>query len=358
MPIPEIVDGQITDIGGKQSRPVYFLTIAPSPGPNVVVKGEQGGESRFEAAASVAWSSKIMGAVNNAQVGSVPLMPREVEAFKRAVTAKFPPGDPRLFALTDPVLVWVKMPFVAGLSDADPTVERGRFHVANFTNSRDAITKLYDRNVWLALGKVVAVDLFNGNNDRFSDEGKWTNQGNIMFAGGAVIGLDTYDPNSDFGRLTGAQLGIPPGLKVLKDLAARRLYAEKCVKSVGKILHDNLKETLGQLDHFAVELKTGPEPGMTIIELSTVLTLFDEFWHPFYEGIGQGVNDLKTKLTALVGPPPRPTLNRTPGVQNLGAFAARPALLTRQEGHANLINHAMNQVPPAVIERMQYLGWR
>ena len=88
------------------------------------------------------------------------------------------------------------MPFVAGLSDADFVNDDA---TTSTSDIKEVLRKFLRKQVWRDLGKVVAVDLFVCNQDRFDwedfDEATrrgvtWANRGNIMFVGANVIGLD------------------------------------------------------------------------------------------------------------------------------------------------------------------------
>src|SRR5581483_11597011 len=97
--------------------------------------------------------------------------------------------------------------------------------------------------VWQELGKVVAVDIFNGNCDRFNIEtGKWQNYGNVMFLNAGqtpVIGLDTFE-----------------ALLILNKPARRKAFAGLCTKSVGTAMKFELKHV--QSIKFRVQGPNGP----------------------------------------------------------------------------------------------------
>jgi hypothetical protein len=91
---------------------------------------------------------------------------------------------------------WIKMDFVANLRDVDGMVQTGE--------AKKMLDLLRtESDALLTLGKVVAVDIFIGNQDRFEHVGKMTekgtNWGNIMFQEDAqtkkhkAVGLDWYE---------------------------------------------------------------------------------------------------------------------------------------------------------------------
>lgn len=105
------------------------------------------------------------------------------------------------------------------------------------------------------LGKIIAVDLFNGNNDRFvwpppgqkdpsmprAFQAIW-NIGNVMIASGSPIGLDSFDPANDFNKMTMdvRQHTVNPWAGVLL-IGDRKVDREKFVRDV----IDDLEMALG-----------------------------------------------------------------------------------------------------------------
>src|SRR5262249_6161501 len=155
---------------------------------NLVVKGEVDTQlmSSKDLEISISWASKLMKNVQNDQVNSKLMNQAEIDAFKDyAADAKFDKDSEEFrFLFGDFRCKWVKMPYVNGLSDADFLTEREAKSGDTTYMSREfdlqlfkqTIAKLSEDAVWRDLGKTVAVDVFNGNNDRFNlGTGQWSN---------------------------------------------------------------------------------------------------------------------------------------------------------------------------------------
>ena len=88
----------------------------------------------------------------------------EIQIFKQFAQANFAQNTNQYGSLSA-TCTWVKMPFVDGVSDAY-FLNEDKNPVQSLIKRN--IQKFSDDAVWLTdLGKVVAVDIFNGNNDRF-----------------------------------------------------------------------------------------------------------------------------------------------------------------------------------------------
>ena len=164
--------------------------------------------------------------------------------------ATYDSSDRRHKIVADPTFeqTWVKMPFVKGLSDAgfkndddEVVADKLVISIQKFHNDPDS--------VWKEIGKIVAVDIFNGNNDRFNFEGEVQNIGNIMFVDGGetkVIGLDTFDP----GHLQYSNINEPKDelkemlnmLAVLKEAKAREEFSFLCLMSLGVTFAEAMRD--------------------------------------------------------------------------------------------------------------------
>ena len=323
--VPNITPGSITGIQGLSKRPVFFLKIGPVLTPNLVVKGEAaGGSLPFatddEATVSVKWGSKLMKNVNNPSVNSKIMTATEIAIFKQAAVASFPNGSPQWNNVAGGANYnWVKMPYVAGLSDAEYYDDNSNINISAI--KKDIVT-FSDEQVWKDLGKIVAVDIFNGNGDRFDiTTGHWQNKGNVMFLQGGptkVIGLDTFDPNSQQSNL--AKTGTFDELKTLIDPARRKQFAEECCKSVGS----ELKRGLKGMGHITIATTAANGVGqIRKIAVDELPTLFLPFAPDFEAGLKAGADDLKNYLqrkvreySAQLPPPPKntPWQRATPNV--------------------------------------------
>jgi hypothetical protein len=302
----------ITGMSCLENRPVFFLTLNGAASPNLVVKGEGDGITALAAHAdeSIKWGSKLMKGVNS-QVNTKIMTPAEVTAFKQRGQQLISPLmlRPHLnLAIPGPPYTWTKMPFVAGVTTAE-------FYKEN--NTPDAklakadIVKMSNTAFWVDLGKVVAVDIFNGNCDRFDiNTGHWVNKGNIMFlAGGvgqtSVIGLDTFDPNAkalhdltahvDFRNDINARREFQH-LLILTDPGERRQFAIKCVESVG----NELKRAFKGTQYFTMKINGGPQPSLERFEVDKMNNLFKVYENDFDQGIIDGALLLKGRLQSKV----------------------------------------------------------
>ena len=368
--VPTIVANSITAITGLAKRPVYFLQLNGSPTPNLVVKGDS---NKADSDVSIAWSAKIMKNVQNNLVNTKILTPAEIAIFKQAALAAFPATDIQHQYLTGQYR-WVKMPYVAGLSDAD-FVDDDDYSV-NLKQIKELIKKLSDAAVWSELGRIVAVDIFNGNGDRFAVDpsgaakpGAWINRGNIMFLDPAhghttsVIGLDTFDPMSQVANLK--TQGGYEGLKVLIDANKRSVFTASCVRSVATHIKLKLLES-GHHGNLKIATQGSDGPGVITIPIQSMDHLFDSYAIDMDFGISLGANQLKQYLqgkvqqytpvrpAAPLPAPPRPR-NLPPGVPpprpaNLPGVQALPALPA-------LPGAPVKTIPQGILDRMAYLGW-
>ncbi len=344
--VPTITAGSITAMTGLSKRPVYFLRLNGAAQPNLVVKGEASahpGISNPDALVSISWGSKMMKNVNNTQVNTKHMTANEVAVFRAAGNAMFAGGSPQQLNLTQNYK-WVKMPMVPGLSDAE--IYDDSSNPDTLAVKRNVV-KFLDDAVWHDLGVVVAVDIFNGNSDRFDiSSGFWQNKGNVMFltvGTTAVIGLDTFDPNSlDKGNL--ASKGGFPELKILTDQAQRDAFALKCTQSVGKELSKVAKA--GAMGNFVAKVP-GLSNAMISFQVDNIKRLYEAYAPIFSSGIGDGATALKAYLQGKVQQytPPRGWQNANPGQRRGITMGAGRTL------------QPTKSLPQGVKDRMAYLGW-
>ena len=345
--VPNITPNSIAGMTGLSNRPVYFLRLNGSQTPNLVVKGEPPTvpfATTDELQTSVKWGSKLMKNVNNSSVNTKIMTPNEVLVFKRFAVTAFPHDSKQYQTVAPggPNYNWVKMPYVAGLSDAELYENRN----PNFAAIKQNIAKFSDEQVWTDLGKIVAVDIFNGNCDRFDTKtGDWVNEGNVMFTTGGptkVIGLDTFDPYSEQSNLTKA--GGFEELRKLVDPGQRRIFATAAVKSVGS----KFKRALGTGVASITLMSNGPNgPQRLSIDVNTLPNLFLPYAPNFEAGLATGANDLKVYLQNKVR-------------QYRGQWQrATPKNMAPRIGGARAAAHApaKKTIPQGVLDRMAYLGW-
>lgn len=346
--VPTITPGSITGMSGLTSRPVYFLRLNGSTTPNLVVKGDKpvmSNSVESDIDSSIKWGSKLMKNVNNTSVNTKIMTPNEIVVFKQFVAGAFPQGSIQRDYVGPgaPAYKWVKMPYVAGLSDADWDDDRNNAIAIIKRN----IARFSDEQVWYDLGKILAVDTFNGNNDRFDlTNGDWVNTGNVMFVPNSptkVVGLDTYDPYSNQSNL--AKVGGYEELRKLVDPNQRRTFAIACVKSVGK----TLKRGLGNNANTIALLSNGPNGQQMIrIDVSSLPDLFLPYSASFEAGFAAGADELKRYLQEKVRQYGSQWNRTTPTNQGprLGQARAQAAAAS-----------ARKTIPQGILDRMAYLRW-
>lgn len=361
-----ITPNSITDVKGLEDRPVYFLKLNNSPDWNLVVKMDAKNRAETDttndAAVSIKWGSKLMKSVNDEKVNTKIMTQPEIDVFKAVARLKFREGTPQRLNTTQIGPVWVKMPYVRGLTDADMWNDKVKKN--EITVIRALLAKFADEAVWTALGKVVAVDIFIGNNDRFDTTGHWVNKGNIMFQDGAntspVIGLDTYDYNSQTSNLNTG--GGFDELRILTDAGRRHAFATACAQSVGKQFASAMLKAGARSFHLSTE---GEIKILNADDKDKGKTWFEAYAANFEEGFTAGAEQLKQTLqekyrryTAWTTPqfnPPQQQArqgflgNARPMVQQPGFVPMRPVPV-HQDPHKHF--------PQGILDRMIFLGWK
>lgn len=377
--VPTITPGSITGMTGNDQRPVYFLKMGAGAQPTLTVKAEQ---KKPDGEISIKWSSKLMKNVNDSQVNTKIMSANEILLFK--ISARnFLAGEPnKLLALNENNIIWVKMPYLQGLSDANFWREDSRGFLlptpALSSDVKNVLLKFSQSSVWTQLGKILAVDLFNGNADRFTSNGDWQNKGNVMFQNqGAgvikVVGLDTFDPNSHSANLTIKTDHSNAELIILKTIPAMSVFAQKVIASVEQEICAGLRMAnqnyfmVRSNDHL-IKIESDSEGFLMSYKVDLV------------SGLIEGVNDLKIYLQAKktsyqqrnnaqaqqpgnrIGggppnyPPPLPPRRQggppnRPPPQPPGY---RPPVPNYQ---APQPPGQQKSIPQGILDRMAYLGW-
>lgn len=376
--LPTIGFSSITGMTALSERPVYFLNLNHSPTPNLVVKGDAPGKTsgNEDVTTSIKWGSKLMKNVNNRLVNTKVMTDDETRAFKKAArlfldekSMGYANVDDRL--PTPAMYVWVKMPFVDGLSDAD-YLGGGKWGYDPVVDKvRKVIKRMSDEQVWIDLGRIVAVDIFNGNCDRFDiHTGAWANRGNIMFLTGgqtSAIGLDTYDPNSRTSNLNTG--GWHTVLLTLTNANRRRTFAEACVKGVGTLLkRDLLSANVKQFFIFT----EGPDGkrGVKIPVDDTMDNLFRDYVDYYEQGLTAGAEALRMYLQSkyrkynapwqnpqAAQPLPRARAQLLGGQRGLVQQQQPPLVQAYQAPVQAQPLAGGKAIPEGVLERMSFLGW-
>lgn len=372
--VPILTPNSITGITGLGHKPIYFVKLNGSPNATIVIKGENRlQQDNDDAVVSISWTSKLMKNVNHQQVNSKIMTPQEIIEFMRAARATFAPNSDQAFHLNVPKN-WVKMPSVGNLYDTDYIVQENGFGREDITLVKKAVAKLSEDAAWYELGKVVAVDIFNGNNDRFDSTGYWVNKGNIMFTGNTVIGLDTWDPASSDGGTMLSNLNRGGGfdaLRILTDAGRRQQFADACVNSVG----DAFSRAMRAKHVNSISLKL-PDNSVISVSSQDMKTLFVPYAPEFLRGLTDGATQLKLYLQNKVRQYQQsfnvaPNQNRQRTGFVMGGQRAQP----QQNQQPRFGQHRQPQMPPlpqvpqqqqaprktipqGILDRMQYLGWQ
>lgn len=366
--VPMITPGSIIVDRGLADRPVYFVRVN---GVGLVIKGDAKGSeaherSDQESEISIKWSSKLMKNVNNELVNTKIMTPAEVAVFLQAAVPVFPNPSRQLDNVTvqAQTYTWIKMPMVQGLSDADflQKNDRGRVTGVISRKVKEDIVKFTDEAMWPPLGKILAVDIFNGNNDRFDTAtGDWINLGNVMFLQGGdtpVIGLDTFDPMGTESNLV--RVGGFDTLRTLIDAGRRITFAQNCVKSVGSKLSSALFERGASTVTIRLNRPDGPVDWT--VTPDEVKNLYLGFAPALAAGIERGATQLKDYLQRKVREyrmragqpavpvPPNPLAGRARA--NVG-IAAAPPRPTAAAFHATPVPG----IPQGLLDRMAFLHW-
>jgi len=334
-----ITPGSITAMAGLDTRPVYFVCLNGAAQPTLVVKGDTGG-----ADVSIKWGSKLMKNVNNELVNTKIMTPVEINEFRQFGLATFAPNTRQRNNLGG-AYTWVKMPMVQDLSTAGFVSDVAQPQAKEM---RGMIAKLLKLAAWVDLGKVLAVDIFIGNNDRFQvldapgmQLGAWNNKGNLMFVGNTrVIGLDTFDPASDRSNLTAH--GHFDALLILTDPGRRNAFAMACVMDVGNELRRACQRS--GLTQFSIPADPPATPLPYKIIVANLPQLFVPYATSLAAGIAQGANDLKVYLQNKVRQYAPPPVRRV-------FIGVRPGLLPPPPPPPPKV------LPQGILDRMTFLGW-
>jgi len=183
-------------------RPVFKVTFMDLS--SIVIKAESVGNGGIESNQDLIWGGKLMRQVSPEMKVQL-LADHELAMLRRIANEQIlsvdmhARGREYLRQLTLPeaaqVFKWVKLPYIPGMHDGEGPLERGGDAVAFYRalKQKEALRKL---------GRIIAIDLFIGNGDRFCPvTGEVVNPGNIIYqrlANGAtnMIGLDYYESMS------------------------------------------------------------------------------------------------------------------------------------------------------------------
>lgn len=336
------------------------------------------GENNDHAKVSIVWTSKTMKNVSHNLVNVKLMQDPEIDEFKRAVRARLITPDSLMHI--DRQLNWVKMLKVNDLTDTSYEETVGGFTRDNQLKVKKTVKMLLDETKWFDLGKVAAVDLFNGNNDRFDREGYWVNKGNIMFVNNVVIGMDTWDPSGTNAGGGFSNLAVGGGyeeLRILIDPALMRQYAHNITSNVGI----ELGRALARTEATAFTIIVNGQRFQA--DSTSIRTLYLDYATNFQQGLAAGAQQLRVYLQGKVRQYQNPWQrvgghqgNRANGF-NMGqqrrAQRAFPQMGQRRVAPIRgqqappppqpvvppppPVVNAQKQIPQGVLDRMTYLGW-
>jgi Actin-fragmin kinase, catalytic len=138
---------------------------------------------------------------------------------------------------------FMKMPFVDNLRDAD-------HYTANAAKAQKLLTKLKgDRQAVIGLGKIIAVDLFIGNGDRFNSQGNIINKGNILFEKNpstkklTPVGLDFFEAQGPGSNLYKDPPPMWGGLR-LQSHHSLKIFADTVIASLNAMFTSTIGNNL------------------------------------------------------------------------------------------------------------------
>jgi len=199
----------------RKSRPVFLISF--TDGSKLVLKAE--GASTHGPGSSLK-SIDIMGELHSKltrDLGVVILQPEDLQPLMEAPDECFdfaPPAVARKYIVDlvaaggGKMFVWYTMNFVEGFKKLEDQVEKNKDHqsMEKVGAYKLARKMCQDPRLLPNLGKVVAVDLFCGNRDRFGDDGRLVNLGNIGFQKDldktyAPVGGDFFESQGTFSNM-------------------------------------------------------------------------------------------------------------------------------------------------------------
>jgi len=161
-----------------------------------------------------------------------------------------------------------KMPYVQEVRDAQDMFDKNE--------AGKLLNKLKNSAGMEALGKIVAVDLFSGSNDRFSLEGL-ANTSNLLFTTNLDAAMSrASDLVDDTPNSAGGNWGGP----ILMSEGTRFAFATKCIDSLNLAIRNELSNL-------------GPVPPASLLMTADVLN--------FSKGIAAGAKELRAYLLKKAG---------------------------------------------------------
>lgn len=288
MPLPTLSSrSMIKEVSAFQlnDRPVFQVKL--QDGTSVVIKGEYpANRTAADAQQSIRLAGKMMHLASPGIQAEL-LTQAEIAVLKSLNPAQLPTPVRMYLNTCLQGLVFYKMPFMTGVHEANDMMDKGK--------TVKLLGKLKGNFITVAgLGKVVAVDLFIGNHDRFDTSGSVSNTSNVLFTKNldktyTPVGLDFYHAESEASNLvapppvgsTEAIHGTPSMLRwggpILMNPRSMSVYTQRCIASLNRMFKREA-------------------PMLTPADL---LGPPDET--AFAAGMAEGVRDLRAYLTKKAG---------------------------------------------------------
>lgn len=215
--MPVIPDGTGFKVDPGESRPVFLLTFADRS--QRVLKGEITDQSGNEGAEFIASLQSVVGA----DLGVLILSPEDIAELadmRKDIIHNGAGRHPHAATInafikdmaTSNMFIFYTMTFVSDLKSLESQAHQTKKNGDERALDKMGVVKLarrmvQDRTLLPALGKVVAVDIFCGNADRFGPDGKIVNSGNILFRKNldktyTPVGIDFFDVQGEFSKMT------------------------------------------------------------------------------------------------------------------------------------------------------------
>lgn len=219
------------------TRPVFLVTLHDQT--KMVVKAEIRGSMVGKMAdKSICWDSELMMQVSPPAAVEL-LTEAEITALRLLPAHQFFPPHSREYLTTvvNSNVVFYKMAYVENLRIAGTMIEENK-------TAKLLKRMREDRSILLNLGRIVAVDLFIGNDDRFDANGEVINQGNIFFRKNpdksyTPVGIDFFAAQSQAANL---YLDPPPnwGGSQLRDFGRLHILGQKMLNSLNRMFETAL----------------------------------------------------------------------------------------------------------------------
>lgn len=279
----------------SQDHPVYKVTIGAH---DYVLKAET--SAGQEASSDVKWASKLMHNVvdeKKSEDTKVRLLwEPEIDVIGTEYTRYFVNG-PELIrieeTLGNPDSVWVLMHWQPNLFVTCDQM--------NGAKKQQLFNIINHGTFWKSLGKVIAVDLFTGNNDRFDfgiynqvpqgqEELFWANKGNVFInvsnvGRSAPMGLDFFFAQNAFGK------------DLITDQAYIRAMSDKGeIRKIAELVIASMMKELTGYNLGVKSNKSSKKKSRFTTAIKRYETTYDKYLVYLTDSIWTGLHDIKQYL--------------------------------------------------------------